>query len=76
MLTQGSDGAEVLTSGGERFGVRPEADIEVVDTVGAGDAFASVIILGLVRDWPLEATLRRAQAFASTSPHHSHRPHP
>jgi fructokinase len=37
----------------------------VVDTVGAGDAFASVLILGLLRRWPLETALERAQAFAS-----------
>lgn len=37
----------------------------VVDTVGAGDAFAAVFILGLLRDWPLPLALERAQAFAS-----------
>lgn len=65
VLTHGSQGAEVITAAGERFDVRPQADVEVVDTVGAGDAFASVIILGLVNDWPLDLTLQRAQAFAS-----------
>jgi len=65
VLTRGSQGAEVFTDGGERFAVRPQTDIEVVDTVGAGDAFASVIILGLANDWPLQLTLQRAQAFAS-----------
>jgi fructokinase len=33
--------------------------------VGAGDAFASVLILGLTRGWPLEQRLARAQSFAS-----------
>ena len=36
----------------------------VVDTVGAGDAFASVLIAGRLRNWPLEVTLPRAQALA------------
>ena len=38
---------------------------KVVDTVGAGDAFASVLLLGLSKQWPIEITLERAQAFAS-----------
>ena len=43
----------------------PEQNIDVIDTVGAGDAFASVVILGIVKDWPLDHVLQRAQAFAS-----------
>lgn len=35
------------------------------DTVGAGDAFAAVTILGLLREWPMPDTLQRALAFAS-----------
>lgn len=65
VLTRGSDGAEILTDTGERHAVRPERDIEVVDTVGAGDSFTSVVILGLVNNWPLDQTLQRAQTFAS-----------
>ena len=41
----------------------PVAD--TADTVGAGDAFASVLLLGLLLDWPMQQTLQRAQAFAS-----------
>lgn len=65
VLTHGADGAELITDSGQHFRVRPEQDIEVVDTVGAGDAFASIIILGLSNDWPLDITLQRAQLFAS-----------
>ena len=65
MLTHGAEGAELITSSGDHFRVRPEKNIEVVDTVGAGDAFASIIILGLRHDWPLDITLQRAQLFAS-----------
>jgi len=39
--------------------------VAVQDTVGAGDAFSSVLILGAVRAWPLEVTLQRATDFAS-----------
>lgn len=65
VVTHGAEGAELITDNGEHFTVKPEKDIEVVDTVGAGDAFASVIILGLNNDWPLDITLQRAQLFAS-----------
>jgi fructokinase len=65
ILTHGSRGAEIVTASSERFEVQPQRDIEVIDTVGAGDAFASIIILGLVNDWPLALTLQRAQIFAS-----------
>lgn len=37
----------------------------LVDTVGAGDAFASVCILGQVMCWEIETTLNRAHNFAS-----------
>jgi len=65
LLTRGSGGAEVLTAEGERFEVTPQAKVEVIDTVGAGDAFAAVMILGLANAWPLDRTLQRAQDFAS-----------
>ena len=65
ILTHGGEGAEILTAGGEHVSATPEAGINIVDTVGAGDAFASVILLGLASDWPLQQMLERAQAFAS-----------
>lgn len=36
----------------------------VIDTVGAGDAFAAIFLLGKVRGWPLELALARANEFA------------
>jgi fructokinase len=36
----------------------------VIDTVGAGDAFSAIFLLGRARDWPLELTLARANEFA------------
>lgn len=65
LLTHGSRGAELFTDTDGHWDIAPEQDIEVVDTVGAGDAFASVMILGLLSGWDMEITLRRAQAFAS-----------
>jgi len=64
ILTRGSQGAELLGAD-TRISVAPERAPQVVDTVGAGDAFASVVLLGLLQEWPIESTLERAQAFAS-----------
>jgi len=37
----------------------------LVDTVGAGDAFSSIVLAGLLRNWPMALTLERANAFAA-----------
>lgn len=37
---------------------------KLVDTVGAGDRFSAVCILGTLRRWSMIATLERANAFA------------
>lgn len=65
VVTRGAEGALVLTDDGARCEVAPTPHIEVVDTVGAGDGFAAVIMLGLINDWPLGISVERAQAFAS-----------
>lgn len=65
VVTLGAKGALACTATGETTQVEPLAAQEIVDTVGAGDAFTSVLVLGLVHGWPLTATLRRAQDFAS-----------
>ena len=36
----------------------------VIDTVGAGDAFSAIFLLGMARGWPLDVTLARANEFA------------
>jgi len=43
----------------------PAAATVLQDTVGAGDAFLSVVLLGELRGWPLAATLQGASAFAA-----------
>lgn len=65
IVTHGSAGAVALTAGGGKFEVVPRSLARVTDTVGAGDAFTSVVILGLLQDWPLPLLLQRAQQFAS-----------
>lgn len=65
LLTLGERGAVCRLAGGEVFTVAPEGQTQVVDCVGAGDAFSAVVLLGLAREWPLLTTLQRAQDFAS-----------
>jgi fructokinase len=65
VLTHGAEGAEIITAAGEHIRVAPAAAVEVVDTVGAGDGFSAVMILGLANGWPLQTTAQRAQAFAA-----------
>lgn len=66
IVTRGAKGAVVRRSNGTLERVAPAAAATaVIDTVGAGDAFTSVLILGLLQGWELPQTLQRAQAFAS-----------
>ena len=63
VVTRGAEGA-LAVSAHEQVEVRPDPDLQVVDPVGAGDAFSAALILGLLRRWPLDQTMQRAQAFA------------
>ena len=65
VVTCGSQGALAINQAGEMIEVVPTADLTVVDTVGAGDAFAAVLLLGMQHGWPLPLTMERAQSFAS-----------
>ncbi|NBC49330.1 MAG: carbohydrate kinase [Gammaproteobacteria bacterium] len=64
-VTLGARGAFALSADGTLDRVQPAGSIDVVDAVGAGDGFASVLILGLMKRWPIREALERAQAFAS-----------
>jgi fructokinase len=65
LITDGSRGAQLMTNSGEHLATRPARDILIKDTVGAGDAMAAVMVLGILRGWPLAQSLERAQDFAS-----------
>ena len=62
-LTLGPRGS-VLFAAGE-FDECPSPATEVVDTVGAGDAFTASLVTGFLRDLPLDAINRHANAVAS-----------
>ncbi|MCI5126521.1 MAG: carbohydrate kinase [Candidatus Electrothrix sp. AR5] len=66
VVTCGSRGAFALGPDNKPMQVKPKQAEEVEDTVGAGDAFTSVLLLGLVRSWPLQDILKHAQQFASS----------
>jgi fructokinase len=65
IVTRGDAGALAVTGAGETARAAPDRRHAVVDTVGAGDAFASVVLLGVMRRWPLPLIMERAQSFAS-----------
>jgi fructokinase len=66
VVTRGADGYAVFDGVGELMIDAPATVVPVmVDTVGAGDAFLSVVLLGHLRNWSLTATLRRASDFAA-----------
>lgn len=66
VVTLGPRGAVCFESGGavcSALNVTPVT--QLVDTVGAGDAFSAVFLLGDALRWPLAVTLERANAFAA-----------
>lgn len=67
LVTCGGRGAWQLDNEGKAESVEGfTSSRPLVDTVGAGDGFASVYILGLLRGWPSTLTLSRANVFAAT----------
>jgi len=64
-VTLGKKGAVALNRDNLWSATKPQENIPIMDTVGAGDAFSSVLLLGLMNDWPLHTTMERAQEFAS-----------
>lgn len=66
ITTQGEHGYAYLDKTDQflrNTGAKP--DIVVVDTVGGGDAFSAIFLLGMQRGWPLTVSLQRAHQFAA-----------
>lgn len=64
ILTRGADGAW-LFSDDSILQTEPVAVVNMMDTVGAGDAFSAVCLLAFIKQWPVETGLQRAAMFAS-----------
>ncbi len=65
LLTQGEQGALLLDSNGQKTHVSPAPADQVIDTVGAGDAFTAMLLHGLLNEWTIEDSMQQAQRFAS-----------
>jgi fructokinase len=63
-LTNGEFGSELYNDQGY-FGAEPTEPIQVVDSVGAGDAYAAMLAAGLLKNWPAQKILDRASLFAA-----------
>ena len=61
-VTRGGEGSALYTADGVHE--QPPKQVEVKDTVGAGDSFTSAIVMGLLRGEDLATMHRRAQAVA------------
>jgi fructokinase len=65
IVTLGHRGSVVFCADGTLLANRDNpAPPFVIDTVGAGDAFSAIFLLGRARGWPLALTLARANEFA------------
>jgi len=65
VVTRGEQGVMAVDARDDIISAPPQPAAKVMDTVGAGDAFSSVLLLGQHRGWSLPDCLQRAQAFAS-----------
>lgn len=65
LVTRGAQGAWQMQIGGGVEHIPGERVDDLVDTVGAGDAFAAVYMVGHLYAWPVNVTLLRAQRVAA-----------
>lgn len=66
LVTCGEHGAWLINQKHETYNTGSATQNQIiVDTVGAGDAFAAVIIIGLLHDWAMPVAMQRANQFAA-----------
>ncbi len=63
-LTRGAKGSLLVTADGSSSDL-PGTPVDVVDTVGAGDAFTAAVTLGLLAGWPLSKLHAHAERVAA-----------
>ncbi|HKI48298.1 MAG TPA: carbohydrate kinase [Desulfobacteria bacterium] len=65
-VTKGEEGSELYEAGNKvSFHCRGFPPKEVVDTVGAGDAYCAMLTAGYLAGWPKQTLIERATEFAS-----------
>lgn len=64
VVTRGAQGAVLIRDHEDALSIPGDDSGEVMDTVGAGDAFAALLCHGIVKGWPADVALKRAGAFA------------
>jgi len=64
-VTGGAEGSMLVTEEGEVLHHEADRVGDIVDTVGAGDAFSALACQGLLHGWTPEQLLDRASAFAA-----------
>jgi len=65
IVTRGSKGAISVLDDTTAFEAKAAPLANLIDTVGAGDAFSAVMCLGILQEWDQQVTLDRAAAFAA-----------
>ncbi|HEY9053151.1 MAG TPA: PfkB family carbohydrate kinase, partial [Gammaproteobacteria bacterium] len=64
IVTLGAEGAIIIDNKKHHRKPTPRVS-QLIDTVGAGDAFSSIIVTGILQQWPVEIMLERALQFAA-----------
>ncbi|MEA1986767.1 MAG: PfkB family carbohydrate kinase [Candidatus Marinimicrobia bacterium] len=64
IITRGNAGAVIINKENKLFSAIAKKP-EIVDTVGAGDAFSAVVILGIIKNWSESKTIERAVEFST-----------
>ena len=64
LLTKGELGSELITDQ-DSTSSKPTEAIKVIDSVGAGDAYAAMSVAGMLKNWQPKEILERASLFAS-----------
>lgn len=65
IVTRGEEGGIVRCNDGTFYQQKRVPAAQLIDTVGAGDAFSAMYIHGLLAGWPVQKILLKAQQFAS-----------
>jgi fructokinase len=65
IITRGNKGGTLYTRNGKIISWQQPCETQILDTVGAGDALSAVFILGILKKWTPEDTLRRSVEFAA-----------